>query len=99
MNQEQANPGGMQTAIELSEVKGQLRVITQMLQTNHDATNQRIDDLRHSVEGRLDSHQSRIETLEHNERSTAIKAGISGALSGSLAGALVEGLKALVKAG
>jgi hypothetical protein len=95
-------------AVQLAEVKGQLKAMTQMIQAQHDATNQmlsaqhaatnrRIDDFRESVETRLDGHEGRIGRLEGNERATAIRAGASGALAGSLAGALVEGIKALVK--
>jgi hypothetical protein len=78
---------------QLAEVKGQLQQISQQLHMNSEATNRRIDDLRHSVEGRLAGHESRLGTLERNERGTAIR--VAGIAAG--ASALVSAAVALAK--
>lgn len=78
---------------QLAEVKGQLTQIATQLSLSTDATNRRIDDLRHSVEGRLGGHEKRIGDLERNERGTAIK--VAGIAAG--ASALVSGLAQLLK--
>lgn len=71
--------GGIQQAI-----KSQGDQITQQ----NAQTNMRIDDMRRSMEIRLEGHDRRISTLESNERSTAIKtsglAGLTGAVAGFL---------------
>lgn len=72
--------------VEVGQIKGQLGLITQMLQANHDATNQRIDDLRHAMESRVKGVEGRVLTLEQNERSTALKASATGALAGTVTG-------------
>lgn len=68
---------------ELAQVQGQLTAITAMIANNHNSTNQRIDDLRHSIEGRLGGVEGRVGTLEKNERSTAIR--VAGIAAGSSA--------------
>jgi hypothetical protein len=75
------------TLAAVSEVKGQLLGIQAMLQQNHDSTNQRIDDLRHSVESRMKGVEDRVSTLEKNERGTAVKAGVAAAIGGVLVAA------------
>lgn len=78
---------------ELAEVKGQLAIITRLIQTNHDATHQRINDLRHSVDGRFDGVDSRLTRLEENERGTAIRTAAVGAVSGALVTAAIQFIK------
>jgi DNA-binding FrmR family transcriptional regulator len=87
-------------AIELAEIKGQLKVMTQLLVSHHAATHQRIDDMHKSVEARFDGVETRFDgvekrlsTLEQNERGTAIRtAGIS-AVSAALVSAGIAILK------
>lgn len=62
------------------EMQGQLKLMTQIMQQNHDSTNRRIEDMRHSVEGQIENVEKRVETLEKNERSTAIRSAGSSAL-------------------
>ena len=69
---------------QLGEVKGQLTIMMQLMQQNHDSTHQRINDFRHSVEGRLGGVEARIGVIEKNERGTAIKSATSGALAGAV---------------
>ncbi|MES2946222.1 MAG: hypothetical protein V4772_25410 [Pseudomonadota bacterium] len=66
--------------VKLGEVDGQLKLMAQMMQQHHDSTNRRIEDMRHSVEGQIEGVERRVETLEQNERSTAIRSAGSSAL-------------------
>jgi len=79
--------------VELAEVKGQLKLMTQMMQQNHDSTHQRINDFRHAIEGRLSGVEARLNTVEKNERGTALRGASSGALAGSVVAASIEALK------
>lgn len=79
--------------VELAEVKGQLKLMTQLMQQNHESTHQRINDFRHAVEGRVSNVEGRMKTLETNERSTALKSAGSGALAGAITGAAIEAVK------
>jgi hypothetical protein len=79
--------------VELAEVKGQLKMMTQMMQANHESTHQRINDMRHAVEGRLDGVETRVGVLEKNERGTAVRAAGTGALAGAIVAAGIAALK------
>lgn len=79
--------------VELAEVKGQLKLMIQLMQQNHEATHQRINDFRHAVEGRVANVETRMSTLETNERTTALKGAGSGALAGAITGAAIEAMK------
>lgn len=81
--------------VELAEVKGQLKLMTQMMQQNHESTHQRINDFRHAIEGRLSGVETRVATIEKNERGTALRGASSGALAGTVMTACIEGLKFL----
>ncbi len=94
---DKADDMGAFTLAELAAVKGQLTLIAQMIQHNHDATHQRIDDLRHSIEGRISGIDSRVSKLETNERDTAMRTAAVSALSGTVSGALVSAGLALLK--
>jgi hypothetical protein len=74
----------------IGKLEGQLAVMTQLMQQNHESTHQRINDFRHAIEGRITGVEARVVTLEGNERSTAIKAAGGGALSGALATAALK---------
>lgn len=80
---------GQLSAIQ-QQIKGQGELVTQQAT----ATQLRIDDLRRSLETRLDEHGRRIETLETNERGTAIKAAGTAGLVGAVTGFLGAMLKA-----
>lgn len=92
-----ANDPTATVLVELAEVKGQLKLMTQMMQQNHESTHQRINDFRHAIEGRLSGVETRVATIEKNERGTAIRGASSGAFAGTLVTAAIEGLKYLSK--
>ena len=84
----------------LQTVNAQHVSTREMLTQQHESTNRRIDDLRTSmtqrneaIEKRIDGTNSRVGTLEQNERATAIKAATVGAFSGAVTGALVHLLR------
>lgn len=79
--------------VQMAEVKGQLTVMTQLMQQNHDSTHQRINDFRHSVEGRLTGVEARVGVIEKNERGTALRGASGGAISGAVVLAAVEAIK------
>lgn len=81
---------------QLGEVKGQLNVLSQMIASNHLATHQRIDDLRHAVGQRVDNVEGRVRVLEANERSTAVRVGSIAATSSALVAAGIEIARRLV---
>lgn len=85
--------------VELGTIKGQLTTMMTMLQQNHADTNRRIDDLRHAQETRTAGVETRVATLEKNERGTAIKAGVAGAVSGAIGAAGLVALKILTHTG
>ena len=87
------------TLRELAEVKGQLTLITQLITQNNDATHQRINDLRHAIEGRFNGVESRVGQLEKNERETATKTAAVGALAGAVSSALVSATVAILHGG
>lgn len=79
----------------IGKLEGQLALMTQLIQQNHESTHQRINDFRHAVEGRITGVEARVVTLEKNERSTALKAASGGALSAALVTGAVEAFKIL----
>lgn len=87
---------------QVGEVQGQLKLITQMIQQNHESTHQRINDFRHAIEGRIDGVEARIDSVEDridtvvkNERGTALRVAGIGSMSGAIAAAAVELVKHL----
>ena len=75
---------------QLGEVKGQLNVLSLMIASNHVATHQRIDDLRHAIGQRVDTVEGRVKVLEANERSTAVRVSSIAATSSALVAAGIE---------
>lgn len=88
------NNVSVRTLAELGEVKGQLMAITQLLTINHQSTNQRIDDLRHAMSGRMDGHDERLSRLETNERGTAIRTAGVAAVTSAIITAGIAAIKA-----
>lgn len=79
--------------MELGQVKGQLASLMTMMQNNHDHMNRRMDDVRHAMETQIKGAVARIDKLEQNERSTAIKAAGAGVASSLIITAAVAAIK------
>ncbi len=93
MSDQDVNPAQtmqLQTMQQLAEVKGQLTNIFTLIKDGQNSTNQRIDDLRKSVETRFSGVEERLTRVEENERSTALRAAGSGALMGAIVAAGIE---------
>lgn len=75
---------------EISAISSQLATIILLIETHHRATDQRIDDLRQAIQGRLDGHEKRLGQVELNERNTAIRTAGIAATSGALVAAAFE---------
>ncbi|MFT4191649.1 MAG: hypothetical protein QM617_09035 [Comamonas sp.] len=83
--------------VQLAKLEGQLTSVMQLMQQNHDSTHQRINDMRHAIEGRMTGVEARVGTLEKNERATALRGASGGALSGAMVGGLIELVKFMAK--
>lgn len=93
MSEPTSQPSNAVVLAAVESLKLQLSGIENLVKVQHDATNVRIDDLRHSIESRVKSHEDRIGKLEANERSTAIKAAGVSALVSTLIAASIAYLK------
>ncbi|MFI5447744.1 hypothetical protein [Polaromonas sp. UC242_47] len=78
---------------QMGEVQGQLKLMMQVIQSNHDSTHQRINDFRHAIEGRLTGVEARVGVIEKNERGTAMRVASGGALAGAVVAAAIEAIK------
>lgn len=72
---------------QLAEVQGQLKVLTQLLMTANQSTNQRLDDMRGAMDTRFTGVEERLQRVEDNERKTALMTAGIGAVSGALVSA------------
>lgn len=75
-----------------SEVVGQLKGLTLMIQQQHESTNRRIDDLHKSIEQRQDRLEDRVERLEESEKKIIWKV---GGITGLIAAASAVGIELL----
>ena len=89
--------------VQLGEVQGQLKMMTAMIQQNHESTHQRINDFRHAIEGRIDGVEGRIDgvesrlaTIDKNERGTALRGAGGGAMAAAIVAGAIEALKLIV---
>ena len=78
---------------QLAQVQGQLATIVQLVQQQGDSTNKRIDDFRQATDVRFSGIETRLGTLETNERGTAMRTAAVGALSGAIVSAGLALLK------
>jgi hypothetical protein len=102
MTDPKATPQAIADAQALGAVLAELKGIHNLIAAGQTATNQRIDDLKDhlddrftTVDKRIDSMSSRINTLEGNERATALRTAGMGAFSGGVVAAVIELAKAL----
>ncbi|ARL36022.1 hypothetical protein BOC49_06920 [Burkholderia pseudomallei] len=74
----------------LGNIQGELRGIREMVQNGHQATNQRIDDLKQTVSDRIDAVEDRVKTLEGDHGKLMAKTAGLGGVAGGAMTALVE---------
>ena len=77
----------------LGHIEGQVAQLMQMMQTNQAATNQRLDDMRASINARMDSQEKRIDKLETNERNTALRSSASAAIAAAIVSSGMAAIK------
>lgn len=80
---------------EMGQVKGMLQGLTTQIQSNHEATKTRIEDLKQTVDTRFTAVEKRLSSVEANERATALRTAGAGALSGAIVTAAIEAFKHL----
>jgi DNA-binding transcriptional MerR regulator len=86
----------MSTAIDkdllllLGELRGDMKGIRDLLESNQQSTNTRIEDLTKVVDTRLGASEERISRLEEGERSLIWKVGGIGTTAGAVSAMLVE---------
>jgi hypothetical protein len=105
MNTTPAGPASdinIQALVELAALRGQLDSVLTLMQHNHQDIHRRIDDMRVSVDHRFDALDSRfgrlderVNTVEGNERSTALRTAVYGGGAAALVTAAIEAMKHL----
>lgn len=85
------------TAAQIASMEAKIDMLMDLVEKGQQDTHRRIDDLRHAFEKRLETNESRIATLEANERQTAIKAAAFGAASSAATTVFMDLLKGLFK--
>jgi hypothetical protein len=92
----------MSTAIDkdllllLGELRGDMKGIRDLLESNQQSTNTRIEDLTRVVDTRLSASEERITRLEAGERSLIWKVGGIGGTAGAIGAMLAEVVKNVV---
>lgn len=90
---DQSNEVALAALTQLAEVRGKLDTLSAMIQAQHESTRDRIADFQKSTEQRFSGIETRLGTLEKNERGTAMRtAGVA-----AITGALVSAGMALIK--
>lgn len=79
--------------VQLAEQKAMLSSMQQMLKTNHEHTQERLQDLKDSINQRVDGLSGRVTRLEEGERKIIWKVGGLGGVAGAMAAGMVEAIK------
>lgn len=79
--------------VQLAEQKAMLASMQQMLQTNHDHVQERLKDLKDSMNQRVDGLGTRVTRLEEGERKIIWKVGSYGGVAGAVAAGAVMAIK------
>lgn len=83
----------------LGEIRGELRGIRQVMQANHESTQQRIDDFATANETRFKGIEERLSKMESGKHTLMIRTGVSGASAGGLVAVVVELVRMGLKIG
>ena len=75
---------------QMAAVRAENAAMMRMMQLNQDSTNQRIDDMRHSIEGQLAGQADRIAKLEDDGKAMIWKMGGIGGTAGAVGAMLSE---------
>ena len=80
----------------LGELRGDMKGIRDLLESNQQSTNTRIEDLTRVVDTRLSASEERISRLEDGERTLIWKVGGISASAGVVGAMLAEAVKHLI---
>jgi len=86
-----ANEAGTQRV--LGEILGELRGIRSQMESNQEATNRRIDDLKASVDTRINGLTDRVEVVEAGQAKLLTKTASLGGVAGGLVSGVIELIK------
>lgn len=86
-----------QMLLVMAEMRGELRSIRELVTTQHQHTNQRIDDLKASLDARLLAQEKDIDDLNKAVGNVALKSASAGGATGGLAAVAVELIKMVVQ--
>jgi hypothetical protein len=93
MGEPMITQGESQVLQTLGLVMGELKGLRGQLADGTAATNRRIDDLKDSIDKRLDVQETRIETLETGQKLLLTKTASYGGLAGGLVSGIIELIK------
>lgn len=80
----------------LGELRGDMKGIRDLLESNQQSTNTRIEDLSKVIDTRLSATEDRVSRLEEGERSLIWKVGGIGGTAGAIGAMLAEVVKNVV---
>jgi hypothetical protein len=83
----------------LAAVATELKGLGDLLKLHMTSSEQRMDDIKASIETQIKGHGERIDRLETNERATAIRSAAMGAAGGGVTAILAEIVRAALNRG
>ena len=83
--------------VQLAEQKAMLASMQDMLRTNHEHTQERLKDLKESMNQRVEGLSSRVTRLEEGERKIIWKVSGLGSLAGAISAGAVLAIKHMAK--
>jgi len=83
----------------LAAVASELKGMSELLKQHMTSSDQRMDDIKASINTQLKTHGERITRLENNERATAIRSAAVGAVGGGITAALAEVVRVVLHRG
>lgn len=90
MSGQQYTQQDIDNARALAAVASELKGMSELLKQHMASSDQRMDDIKSSIDTQLHSQGERITRLENNERATAIRSAAVGAVGGGITAALAE---------
>lgn len=99
MSGQQFSQHDIDNARALAAVATELKGMRELLTQHMSSSDQRLDDIKASIETQIKGHGERIERLETNERATAIRSAAMGAAGGGVTAILAEIVRAALHRG
>lgn len=99
MSGQQFSQHDIDNARALAAVASELKGMSELLKQHMTSSDQRMDDIKASIDTQLNNQESRITRLENNERATAIRSAAVGAVGGGITAALAEVVRIVLHRG